>query len=261
MSKKLQRANKIIDILKERNGATVKELASILNVSEMTIRRDLEVLKNNNIVNNVYGATIYNPSNNIEKLESFYDIENETIKQENQKLKIGKTASELIDDDDIIIIDTGTTTEKLAGCISSKLNISALVYNTNILMELMQKKNINLIFSGGYFHPNTQMFESPEGISLIEKTRATKVFVSAAGVHENLGVTCSNNYEVLTKQAIINSSLEKILLVDSSKFGVVKSSYFADLDSFDIIITDDGISNEWKEIIHNKGIKLIIAMI
>lgn len=257
----MQRANKIIDILKEKNGATVKELASILNVSEMTIRRDLEVLKSNNIVNNVYGATIYNPSNNIEKLESFYDIENEVVKQENQKLKIGKAAVSLINEDDIVIIDTGTTTEKLAASISSDIKMSALIFNTNILNELVKKKNINLIFSGGYFHPNTQMFESPEGISLIKKTRATKVFVSAAGVHENLGVTCSNNYEVLTKQAIINSSLEKILLVDSSKFGVVKSAYFADLDDFDTIITDDGISNEWKEIIHTKGIKLIIAML
>ena len=257
----MQRANKIIDILKEKNGATVKELASILNVSEMTIRRDLEVLKNNNIVNNVYGATIYNPSNNIEKLESFYDIENEVVKQENQKLKIGKAAVSLINEDDIVIIDTGTTTEKLAASISSDIKMSALIFNTNILNELVKKKNINLIFSGGYFHPNTQMFESPEGISLIKKTRATKVFVSAAGVHENLGVTCSNNYEVLTKQAIINSSLEKILLVDSSKFGVVKSAYFADLDDFDTIITDDGISNELKEIIHTKGIKLIIAML
>lgn len=257
----MQRANKIIDILKGKNGATVKELASILNVSEMTIRRDLEVLKNNNIVNNVYGATIYNPSNNIEKLESFYDIENEVVKQENQKLKIGKAAVSLINEDDIVIIDTGTTTEKLAASISSDIKMSALIFNTNILNELVKKKNINLIFSGGYFHPNTQMFESPEGISLIKKTRATKVFVSAAGVHENLGVTCSNNYEVLTKQAIINSSLEKILLVDSSKFGVVKSAYFADLDDFDTIITDDGISNEWKEIIHTKGIKLIIAML
>ena len=257
----MQRTNKIIDILKERNGATVKELASILNVSEMTIRRDLEVLKSNNIINNVYGAAIYNPSNNIEKLGSFYDINNEIIKQENQKILIGKTAASLIEEDDIIIIDTGTTTEKLANSISSDLKISALIFNTNILNELIQKKNINLIFSGGYFHPTTQMFESPEGISLITKTRATKVFVSAAGVHESLGVTCSNNYEVLTKQAIINSSIEKILLVDSSKFGTVKSSYFADLENFDTIITDDGISDEWKEIIHSKNIKLIIAML
>ena len=105
----MQRANKIIDILKGKNGATVKELASILNVSEMTIRRDLEVLKNNNIVNNVYGATIYNPSNNIEKLESFYDIENEVVKQENQKLKIGKAAVSLINEDDIVVFSPGAT--------------------------------------------------------------------------------------------------------------------------------------------------------
>ena len=200
MNKKLNRTNKIIEILKEKNGATVKELASILN--------------------------------NIDRLESFYEIENETIKHENEKIKIGIAAANLVTDNDIIIIDTGTTTEKLAENISSDISITALIYNTNILNALSNKKNINLIFSGGYFHPNTQMFESPEGIDLIRKTRATKVFVSAAGVHENLGVTCSNNYEVLTKNAILSSSVEKILLVESEKFGIVKSAYFADLNIY-----------------------------
>lgn len=257
MSKKLQRANKIIDILKKKNGATVRELSLTLGVSEMTIRRDLEILKSNNIINNVYGAAIYNPLNNIEKLESFYDIENEVVKNENEKIKIGKAAANLIEEDDIIIIDTGTTTEKLAQFIDNDLNISALIFNTNILMALSKKKNINLIFSGGYFHPNTMMFESPEGISLIEKTRANKVFVSAAGIHETLGVTCSNNYEILTKQAIIKSSAEKILVVNSKKFGIVKSSYFADLSDFNTIITDSKISNEWREKINDLGLKLI----
>ena len=146
MSKKLQRANKIIDILKEKNGATVKELSLTLGVSEMTIRRDLEILKSNNIINNVYGAAIYNPSNNIEKLESFYDIENEVIRNEDEKIKIGKAAANLIQEDDVIIIDTGTTTEKLAQFIDNNLNISALIFNTNILMALSKKKNINRIY-------------------------------------------------------------------------------------------------------------------
>ena len=225
----------------------------------MTIRRDLKILKCTNIVNNVYGATIYNPSNNIDRLESCYEIETETIKNENEKIKIGKAAANLVNDNDIIIIDTGTTTVKLAENISPHISITALIYNTNILNALSNKKNINLIFSGGYFHPNTQMFESPEGIELIKKTRATKVFVSAAGVHENLGVTCSNNYEVLTKNAILSSSVEKILLVDSEKFGIVKSAYFADLNTFTTIITDNGISNEWKDIIEEMTIQLIIV--
>lgn len=259
MSKKLQRANKIIEILKQKNGSSVKELASILNVSEMTIRRDLDVLKSNNIVTNVYGATIYNPLNNIQKLASPYNITEEVIKNENKKLKIGQIAAKLIKPDDVIIIDTGTTTEKLALSISNDVKLTVLLYNINILTALKVKKNINLIFSGGYFHPNTQMFESPEGISLIKNTRATKVFVSASGIHEELGVTCSNSYEVQTKRAIIGSSLEKILLADSQKFGIVRSSYFSHLNEFDIIITDDGISKEWIDYINNLNIRLIIA--
>lgn len=259
MSKKLQRANKIIEILKQKNGASVKELASILGVSEMTIRRDLNILKSNNIVNNVYGATIYNPLNNIQKLATPYNITEEVVKNENKKSKIGEAAAKLIEPDDVIIIDTGTTTEKLAQSIRDDIKLTALLYNINILTALKLKPNINLIFSGGYFHPNTQMFESPEGISLIENTRATKVFVSASGIHEQLGVTCSNNYEVSTKRAIIASSLEKILLVDSQKFGLVKSSYFAELNEFNTIITDSGISKEWINYINNLEIRLIIV--
>lgn len=259
MNKKIQRANKIIEILKENNGATVKYLASTLGVSEMTIRRDLDVLKSNNIVKNVYGATIYNPSNNIQELGPSYDIVNEIIKHKNEKSKIGKAAAKLIKENDTIIIDTGTTTANLAENIDNDLNLTVLCYNINILNALRNKKGINLIFSGGYFHPNTQMFESPEGISLIQKTRATKVFVSAAGIHEQLGVTCSENYEVLTKRAIIESSVEKILLVDSEKFDTVKSSYFADLDDFDIIVTDKNLPQKWIDYINNHNIELILC--
>ncbi|MBN1066974.1 DeoR/GlpR transcriptional regulator [Clostridium botulinum] len=259
MNKKLQRANRIIEILKEKNGASVKDLATTLGVSEMTIRRDLNLLKSNNIVSNVYGATIYNPLNNIEKLNNNYDITDETIKRENEKIKIGKAAAKLIQNDDIIIIDAGTTTEKLAQNISDDIKLTALFYSINILSALKNRKNIELIFSGGYFHENTQMFESPEGISLIENMRANKVFVSAAGVHETLGVTCSNNYEVATKRAIISSSVEKILLVDSDKFDSVKSSYFSDLQEFDIVVTDHGIPDEWRTRLEDMEIHVIIA--
>lgn len=259
MNKKIQRTNKIIEILKEKNGASVKELAKILNVSEMTIRRDLKVLNSNNIVTNVYGATIYNPSNTINNMSFNYDINTEIIKFENEKDKIGAAAAKLINNNDVIIIDTGTTTEKLAYSIDNNLEITALFYNVNILNALRKKKNIKMIFSGGYYHPNTEMFESPEGISLIENTRATKVFVSAAGVHESLGVTCSNNYEVATKKAILKSSYEKILLLHSEKFGKVHSSYFAELQEFNTIITDNRLSSQWIDKIKALNINLILV--
>ena len=103
------------------------------------------------------------------------------------------------------------------------------------------------------------MFESSEGINIIKEHRATKYFFSASGIHEHLGMTCSYAFEVLTKRAGLASSVCKILLADSSKFGIITTSYFAKLNEADIIITDTGISGEWKKTIEDMGIELYIV--
>lgn len=103
------------------------------------------------------------------------------------------------------------------------------------------------------------MFESQEGIGLIKRTRADKGFISAAGFHETLGITCANPYEIETKKAVLNSSKTKILLVDSTKFDKTKIAYFADMKDFDMIITDSEISEHYMDIIRNQGIELVIV--
>ena len=103
------------------------------------------------------------------------------------------------------------------------------------------------------------MFESPEGLQMIRNFRATKAFISASGASRQFGVTCMNAYERETKKAMITSSMKKILLLDSSKFDVIRSDYFAELSEFDEIVTDAGISAEYTEIIKGLGITLRIA--
>lgn len=259
MSKKTDRMNQMVEIIKSKNMASVKELAAILNVSEMTIRRDLALLEKENTITIAYGAVIYNPSGKENLLLNNYELENAQMTRSHEKTKIGIYAASLIEDDDIIMIDTGSTTETLAQNVAPNLKATFICYNVNILNYLRLKRNLNIIFSGGRFHPQTQMFESSEGISLIKSMRATKAFISAAGVHESLGITCVYNYEVQTKKALLSSSVEKILLVDSSKFDTVKPAYFSNLENFDTIITDRGIPAKWKEIIEKKGIELQIV--
>jgi DeoR family transcriptional regulator, deoxyribose operon repressor len=103
------------------------------------------------------------------------------------------------------------------------------------------------------------MFECAQSVDLIRQNRANKAFISARGVSEKFGVTTSNRYETDIKRAAIDSSQERILLVDSSKMGKVRPVYFAELKEFDSVITDDGISADFAEIIRAQGITLHIV--
>jgi len=259
VEKKVKRINNLLDIVRSRNGVSIKELAQILNVSEMTIRRDMEILRTNNLVKNISGVAVYNSDNNISKLNSDYELDTESVRQEQEKVRIGKFAASFIEPNDVIIIGTGSTTIHLAPHVPSNMNITAICYAMNILMELHKNPGIRLIFAGGYYHRDTQMFESPEGLELIRNARATKLFVSAMGVHDTMGVTLMQNYQTLTKRAAFQSSLEKILMVDSSKFGRVCNAYYAQLNEFDTVITDNRISDEWRMRVEDQGVKLYIV--
>lgn len=255
--KKKERISRIINILLSENAANVRELSGTLKVSEMTVRRDLNFLAKENIVRLMHGAAVLNPLNRPDADSDKYAIDKQEIINREKKMRIGEKAASLINPDDIIIIDTGSTTDCLAQSVPYDLKISVLCFALNILTAVNQRKNCTITFAGGELHRDTLMFESQEGINLIKRFRATKAFISASGVNSKLGVTCSTRYETETKQACINSALKNILLVDSSKFDKIKPGYFADIKDFDVIITDDGIPDSYKKYILDLGIKLI----
>ncbi len=261
MSKKSDRLNKIMQILMNRNGSSLKILAQELDVSEMTIRRDLDILSTNNLITLIQGVAIYNQhnQNNTGILNKEYDLNTEHVMHASEKQRIGAMAASLLEKDDVIIIDTGTTTEHLAHAIPDTLPLTVLCYNMNTLIEIGKKSKSKIICGGGYYHKNTQMFQSPEGIALISRTCANKAFISAAGINKKLDVTCVEQYEIETKKAAIASALTKILLVDSTKFDKICPAMFANISEFDTIVTDTGLSPEWVNYIHEMEIELILA--
>lgn len=256
---KNNRVNYLLNRLSIDGFSNIKELSKKLKVSEMTIRRDLGELSKANVVTLIPGGAILKRNPLIETDEEKYLIQTAESLMLEEKIKISRKAASLVEPNDVIIIDTGSTTENLPKFIRENMPLTVICYALNILFNVYEKKNWKLIFPGGYFHDDTLMFESPEGIEMIKRIRANKAFISAAGVSEKLGVTCATAYEKETKRAVIESSDKKILLVDSTKFGKIKISHFADLTDFDIIITDTGISKEFVNIIENIGIKLYIV--
>ncbi len=235
---------------------SIRELTKKFEVSEMTIRRDLILLSTENLVDLIPGGAILKrPEDN----ESRYLVTNEESVRTIEKLKIGQRAVSLIEPNETIILDIGTTTEYLAKYLREDAPITVLCYTLNTLVEVYKKKNCSIIFAGGYYHPQTMAFESSEGIELIKRTRADKAFVSAAGIHNELGITTVYPHELQAKKAILSSAKSRILVVDSSKFGQTKSVYFAEMSSFQTVITDTGIPDDYARFIRDLGVDLILV--
>lgn len=184
MSKKDDRIEKIISIIKENNGTSVKEFANFLNISDMTIRRHIKILEEKNIIEIFYGAIVYNSKKDNPIEDNQYNL----------------GTNSMINEDDIIIIDTGTTTEKLSQAMTNDIKCTALVFSSNNLINLLFKDKIDLIIGGGCFHRDSGMIESPSSIEMIKNIRASKLFLSAAGIHPKLGLTCENSYELESKK-------------------------------------------------------------
>lgn len=255
---KYERLEQIVELLKDESAAGIKELAEHFSVSEMTIRRDLTALAEQGKIKLMHGGAVLKPGRETEKIERYYFISEESEMHIEEKREIGMKAASLIVPDDICIIDGGSTTEWLAKALPEDYSLTILCFALNILIETRYKNPKKLTFGGGDFHENTLVFESPETIRLIHRFRAKKTFVSAGGFHESLGVTCLNPYEIELKQAILQSSLERILLIDSSKFGRVQACHFAEPSDFTTIITDAGIPRHYAAVIRDAGLQLII---
>ena len=137
--------------------------------------------------------------------------------------------------------------------------ITVVGYTLNTMVACQNRSNISLICGGGFYHRNTELFDSPEGVALISRLNINKCFMAAAGVTSKGNLSCIEPYEFMYKKAAINSSSTRILLVDSSKFGKMRPCMFSNLSDFDIVITDGDIGGNWISLFEQSNLKYIIV--
>ena len=112
-----------------------------------------------------------------------------------------------------MIFDTGTTTEQIAMAIPPEMDFEALCFTRNTLERLCRLPHVNIALAGGYYYPRTQLFAGEDGVNFIRSIRANKLFISAAGIHEDLGISCANSYEVPIKRAILPVSYTHLYMI------------------------------------------------
>ena len=227
-----ERYKAILEILEERDAATVTELAVLVGTSESSIRRDLTVLDREGRLRKVYGgATAINRTEGA--LEDEVNVRD--IQMQEEKALIGEYAAELINNDDFIYIDSGTTTARLIDHIGQTK--ATFVTNGIIHAQKLLSKGLNAYMIGGRIKPVTASVVGAEGIRNLLKFNFTKAFLGANGIDITAGFTTPDSEEAMMKEKAIEKSFAVFVLADHSKFRRVYPVTYAELRKC-CIITD-----------------------
>ncbi len=223
----------------------------------MTIRRDLSKLEKMNSVKLVYGGVT--PAKNSSRDELKYSLESEQNKNTELKRMITERALQFLEPNDVIFLDSGTTIQMLAEQIPPGTPYTIITASFNTLEVIAKLPDCTVISTGGVFARKPLVFYDLEAANFIRKYRANKAFIGATGYELELGLTCGYVEDAPLKQAMIESSKYRILLVDSTKFGKVSTCMFAKISDFSVVITDKGIPQEYAKQIRDYHVELIIV--
>lgn len=241
---KQERLARTVEILDSRHFMTIGELAAVFQVSEMTIRRDLWELEESGKVRMVYGGVTSLKQN---AQHENYTVDAEHDQHAEEKRRIAAKACELILPGDVVFLDSGTTIQQFAECLPRDGAYTFICYSLNTINVVARHPASTVIAPGGIFSPKSLVFSGPDAVSTMRRYRANKAFISATGFEIKHGLTCAFIEDCALKEAAIDSSVERILMIDSSKFGKVSACSFAGLESFSKVITDSGISPQYAE--------------
>nr|WP_210268884.1 DeoR/GlpR family DNA-binding transcription regulator [Brucella intermedia] len=209
----------------------LRDAAARLGVSEMTIRRDIG---SDGAALNCLGGYII-PTQDGANGDYVFDFEKDS--HAGAKAQACAAAAALIEPYDTVFIDCGTTMPHLAHRIPQNQHITVVCYALNIAEILSQRGDVRLIVLGGLYHPEAASFSGDEGIDVLKRVNINKAFLSAGGVDEQHGVTCSHFHEVPIKQMAMQRAVEKHLVVDKSKYGKVRAARFAGMADFTSIVS------------------------
>jgi DeoR family fructose operon transcriptional repressor len=248
-----ERKSQILNSLIKHGKVKVCDLSKRYDVSEVTIRRDLQELEVDELIKRVHGGAVLNDNTKFEptfseKTDKFYD----------EKEAIGKLGAEMIVDGDTIAFDAGTTTLCVAKHMTA-VNITVLTNSLDIAFELAKKKDVEVIVIGGTLRWETRAMVGPVADNTLKSFKVDKAFVGTNAVCVINGLTTPNITEANTKREMIKIAKQTIVVCDHSKFNTVSFAKITDLDSVDIIITDNKLNEKLLESYENEDVIVMIA--
>jgi len=274
-----ERQAKILERLREQGYVTVDDLSQALGVSAMTIRRDLDQLQDLSLVSRHYGGatlaadqkTGVEANRHASRLEM---IEGASLVEERgslewpwrirqglraeEKSKIGEAAAQLVQDDEVIVMDAGTTTYEVAKNIAGK-RLTVICNFLPILCLLSSQRNINLMGVGGQLEWENQWFAGPQVIDILKSMNANVAIMATSCLSFDKGLTNRRLADSLIKRDLIDIAEKVILVADSSKMHQSTLATVGPIELVDTFVTDSGLNDEDRQAFKDRGVEVIIA--
>jgi DeoR family transcriptional regulator of aga operon len=253
-----ERHKYILSRVNQDGNVTVQELSEKFQVSEVTIRKDLKYLEEKKMISRKHGSA----TNLLSIIPDRHIDVKEKLKIE-EKIRIARAARELLEENDKIIIASGTTTLAFANMIHDiDLPIAVITPSVKVSLILCNNPNIEIVQLGGVIRKNAVSVIGSDADQMLSRVSVNKLFFGIDGLDINYGLTTSAMLETSIHEQMFRSAQKKILLTDSSKFGLRSFSKICDInqiDQIDQIITDREAPREMVDYLVEAGIQVTLV--
>ena len=249
----IERRNAILARLNTEGKVIVSDLSREFNVTEETIRRDLEKLDKEGLAKKTYGGAVMNQNINT-------DLPFNVRKRTNVELKqyIAMKIAEMIHDGDCLMLDASSTAIYVTQCIKDRKNITLITNSVEILLELADKDDWRILSTGGSLKKGALSLVGTSAERMIRGFHVDLAVCSSKGIDMNMGITDSNEKDSEIKQAIFAAADRKILAIDSTKFDKISFVRVCDIGDVDAVVTDTMPSDRWVEYLKEKNVAIIV---
>ena len=244
-SKTDERANKILRLLLSHGKTSVEDLTAVFGTSPASVRRDLVRLEERGLVHRTHGGamlaepTIYEPF----RFDASFRIREDRFAAEKQR--IAKAAAALVQENETIGFTAGTTTTQVARSLRNRTNLHIITNAVNIGMELSSSNGLDTMLTGGSMRwADAFTLIGPSAIESLNVVVMDRVFVGVCGVDSERGATTIEADEAAVFRAMTRQAKQVVVVADSSKVGMVSPAVICGVTDIDMLITDDGISED-----------------
>lgn len=249
------RQARILDELRRSGGVRVTELTELLSVSDMTVRRDLDVLARKGLLAKVHGgATALETANAVE-----VGFEAKKIREVEEKEAIAAHAATLVRPGMAIAITAGTTTWTLARHLAEVPDLTVVTNSLKVaeVLHHHERPDLTVVLTGGLRTPSDGLV-GPVAVQAIRSLRVDMVIMGVHGFDQNAGLTTPNLMEAETNRALVESSRRLVVIADHTKWGVVTLAQIAPLRAVSTFITDDRLVPEAAEVLQEEVGELVL---